>query len=145
MILMATSFTWQNICVGRKCTSESFVEVLHMWLSHVKCFHNWLLWHRTHRGLLAQKSLEKFKNRKLWSHPPYYTLSVPENIFPPPYFLLLPQGPDTYHLEFWVSFADCWESWIWQKCNTLYSSSDIMRITFICIQHSCYFIYAPKR
>lgn len=97
------------------------------------CFQNWLPWHRTHRGLLAQKSLEEFKSRKPWSHPPYSTSSGPENIFPPPYFLFLPQGPDTYHLEFWVSFVNCWESWVWQKCCALYSSSDVTRITLFAV------------
>lgn len=44
---------------------DVFVKVLHMWLSHVKyVFRIDYPDIETHRGLLAQKSLEEFKNRK---------------------------------------------------------------------------------
>lgn len=147
MILTAASCAWQkeHLC-GEEVYWWKFCEsASHVAVTCEICFQNWLPWHGTHRGLLAQNSLEEFKNRKPRSHPPYCTLSAPENIFPPPYFLSLPQGPDPYHLEFWVSFVNCWESWVWQKCCALYSSSDITTITFICIQHSCYFTHDSKR
>lgn len=117
--------------VGRVCEHASHVAVTCGITFRTDCSDKKKI---AHRGLSAQKSLQKPSNRKPHSCPPYCALSIREKYLPT-YSFPLPFSTDqTLVTQNSPPVCRLLEKIIGQECSSVYNSSDARRKTSVCIQ-----------